>query len=51
MNRLTNMQNRNRLIDGEQADGSGLGVEEWSKEKRVLLDMHNSVGIVGRMRC
>ena len=45
------MQNRDRLIDGEQMTargGKGLGVEELNKKERGLMGMNNSVVIAGR---
>ena len=46
----TNKQNKNRLVDREQADSprvGGMGVERTRKKRKGLMDMDNSVVIVG----
>ena len=48
MNKLNWQANRDRLIDWDPADSSGVGGghADWTKKEKELMDMHHSVVIV-----
>ena len=56
INTLTNKKNRDRLIDGEQADNlgqvgveGGKGMNKTGKRKKELMDTDNTVVIGGQV--